>query len=61
MSDRAVTATLILSLWALVYLLGAFTTWSWNPRSWEDLGRCVALIIAVVGSVAIWQTEDDRD
>ena len=44
---------------ALVYIVGAFMAWDFNPGNWDIVFRFVIGIVMVVTSIAVWAMSMD--
>lgn len=43
--------TFILPLvWMLVYLIGSFIAWEYNPQKWTDIGRFMMVFVCLAAS-----------
>lgn len=40
-------------IWLLLYVLGAFVAWSWNPATWDFNGRLFLAFAGASAAVAI--------
>ncbi len=51
MKKLLMSIALSVSCLAVVYLMGVFIVWDWNPGKWPDVGRFVFAWIGGCGSI----------